>query len=557
MMTPQWWREAVCYQIYPRSFADSNGDGIGDLGGIVNKLDYLQELGVTALWISPFYPSAQLDWGYDISDYTGVHPDYGTLDDVDRLIAEAHRRGIRILLDMVLNHTSDQHEWFQQSRASRDSPYRDWYIWRDGDEESPPNDWESIFGGSAWQWDEETGQYYYHFFFTEQPDLNWRNPEVKAAMFDAMRFWLDRGIDGFRLDAIGSLFEDESLTNSYTDASLEEMFIHARTGVFENWDLMTRKMRYQMNLPEIHELLRELREMVDSYGDRVLLGESSDTTLCGPQGEQIHSVFNFDIIDDLLNAPHTRYLLSQRMQHLPAGAQDCNTLSNHDRRRSFSVYGGGEQARAALALITFIRGTPVYYYGEEIGMENLSFTSLAQIRDAFGTRYYHILRERYGVAHNEAFDTAAHYMGRDGCRTPMQWSGAQHAGFSPVQPWLPVHPNFQNGTTVVDQQNDPKSMLAFFRQIVRVRQQNPALRDGAMNTLDAPEHILIFERKSDDQICLVVFNLSPNTNSVDVAQMQPLYHRHAELADNRLQLAAWGIFVGEVLLRETVQDQGK
>lgn len=318
MSAPRWWQEAICYQVYPRSFADSNADGIGDIVGLIGKLDYLKWLGVNALWISPFYPSAQIDWGYDVSDYTGVHPDYGTLADVERLIAEARRRGLRILLDMVLNHTSDQHAWFQASKSSRANPYRDWYIWRDGKNGGRPNDWESLFGGPAWTLDEATGQYYYHFFFLEQPDLNWRNPAVKAALLDVMRFWLDRGVDGFRLDAIGSLFEAEDLPDSRTGGSLEEMFINARRGVFDDWELMRAKIRHQMNQPEIHPLLQEMRALADEYGDRVLLGESDDVALYGTGDDELHSVFNFSLIEKL-TAGHQRHILRSRGPKLPRG----------------------------------------------------------------------------------------------------------------------------------------------------------------------------------------------------------------------------------------------
>jgi alpha-glucosidase len=556
MTTPQWWREAVCYQIYPRSFADTNSDGIGDIQGIINKLDYLAWLGVTVLWISPFYPSAQLDWGYDISDYTDVHPDYGSLADVDRLIAEAHKRGIRILLDLVLNHTSDQHQWFMQARSSRDNPYRDWYIWRDAKAESPPNDWESIFGGSAWEWDPVTEQYYYHFFFKEQPDLNWRNPHVRQAIYDVMRFWLNRGVDGFRLDAIGSLFEDEHLTNSSVEGTLESMFIGARSGVFEDWELMGRKMRYQMNLPEIHRVLAEMRSLVDEYGDRVLLGESADESLCGNGHDQLHSVFNFGLTDTSLNAARLYAQLAERHARFPDAAQDCNTLSNHDRRRSYSVYTDGkhdaQRSRAALALITFLPGTPVFYYGEEIGMTNLTLTELEQLRDEFGIRFYHILRERYGIPHAEAFQTASEFMGRDGARTPMQWSGQPGAGFTSdyVDSWLPVNPNHLLGVSVAAQYSDKNSMLTFFKEIVRLRLENPALKRGDITLLPAHGDVLAFWRESSEQRCLVGLNLSedPKILPIGRASLGTVYSTGIEpfsTKNGTLHLGPYQIYVGE------------
>lgn len=348
MSVPRWWQNAICYQIYPRSFADTNGDGIGDVPGIIAQLDYLQWLGVTALWISPFYPSAQIDWGYDVSDYVGVHPDYGTLADVKQLLAAAHQRGLRVLLDLVLNHTSEQHPWFQQSKSSRTNSYRDWYIWRDGREGNPPNDWESIFGGSAWTLDEATGQYYYHYFFREQPDLNWRHPAVKEAIFGAMRFWLDLGVDGFRLDAISALFEAEDLRDSRTDGSLEEMFIKARRGAFDDWETLRAKVRHQSNQPEIHPLLQAMRALVDEYDDRVLLGESEEIALYGSGANELHSVFNFAIIEKL-EADYQRQVMKNRLAQLPPGAWECNTVGNHDRRRSYSYYSDGQhdEARAA------------------------------------------------------------------------------------------------------------------------------------------------------------------------------------------------------------------
>lgn len=519
MPAPRWWQDAICYQIYPRSFADSNGDGIGDVPGLIARLDYLKWLGVTALWISPFYPSAQIDWGYDVSDYIGVHPDYGTLAEVERLIAEAHRRGLRILLDLVLNHTSDQHAWFQASKSSRANPYREWYVWRAGRADGPPNDWESIFGGPAWTLDEATGQYYYHFFFAEQPDLNWRNPAVKAALFDVMRFWLDRGVDGFRLDAIGSLFEAEDLRDSRTGGSLEEMFINARRGVFDDWETMRAKIRHQMNQPEIHPLLQEMRALVDEYGDRVLLGESDDIALYGAGADELHSVFNFALIEKL-EADYQRQVLLKRRAQLPAGAWDCHTVGNHDRRRSYSFYSDGEhdelRARLALALVMFLPGTPVFYYGEEIGMRQSAPRRLEQMKDTFGTRFYHILRSRYGFEHAEALHIGAEVMGRDGCRTPMQWRNAPHAGFTlpAAEPWLPVNPNYAEGVNVDDQRAEPGSTLHYFRALAQVRQAHPALQRGTLRLLEDTGPVLAFWREHQSEHLLVVLNMSAEARTL-------------------------------------------
>ncbi|MDX2006586.1 MAG: alpha-glucosidase [Meiothermus sp.] len=549
MAVPQWWQEAVCYQVYPRSFADSNRDGIGDIGGVIGKLDYLQWLGVTALWVSPFYPSAQVDWGYDISDYTAVDPEYGTLEDVQQLIEAAHGRGIRVLLDLVLNHTSDQHAWFRASRSGLENPYRDWYIWREGKNGGPPNDWESIFGGSAWTLDPQTGQYYYHFFFPEQPDLNWRNPAVKEAIFAAMRFWLERGVDGFRLDAIGSLFEAKDLADSDTPGSLEAMFIKARRGVFEDWQTLQAKTRHQMNQPEIHATLREMRALADEYPDCVLLGETEDVSFYGRGHDELHSVFNFELIERL-DAAHYRKVLTDRLPRVPEGAWESNTVGNHDRRRSYTFCGDGMhddlRARLALAVTMFLRGTPVFYYGEEIGMRQRSPETLEAMRDTFGTRFYRILRERYGAGHPEALEVAAQYMGRDGCRTPMQWSNAPNAGFSVagVETWLPVNPDHAEGVNVEDQREQPDSMLTFFRGLVVLRRTHPALSRGRMRVLADTGALLGFWREWEGERMLLVFNMSGRAQAFQLPPgLEAVYGPPPE-GDVVLRLAPYGFFIG-------------
>lgn len=514
MTAPAWWKNGVCYQIYPRSFADSNGDGIGDLRGILEKLDYLQWLGVNVLWISPFYPSPQFDWGYDVSDYTDIDPDYGTLADFDQLIQEAHQRGMRILLDLVLNHTSDLHVWFQQSRSSRDNPYRDWYIWQDGVNGGPPNDWESLFGGSAWQFDEQTGQYYYHYFFAEQPDLNWRNPEVKEAMFNVSRFWLDRGVDGFRLDALDTIYEDPNLRNSQIDTSLEDLFIDFRLGLADpELSALRQKIRYQHDLPEMHDLMKELRSLVDQYENRVLLGELEQPSYYGNGADELHSVFNFSLIG-AMHAPRLRKVLTERLSELPQGAWECNTMSNHDRPRSFTYFSDGAQnksrARLALALIMFLQGTPVIYYGEEIGMQDFYPQSVEQFRDQLGTWMYNALRTRRGISHTDAFEIAANKVCRDCCRTPMQWENAPNAGFSPlgIDTWLPINPDYKAGINVEEQRGNPDSMLMFLRQLVQIRQTYPAIRLGSMEILHNEGGILAFWRKTSEQSCLILLNMS-------------------------------------------------
>jgi alpha-glucosidase len=550
--TPQWWQNAVCYQIYPRSYADSQGDGIGDLAGITRKLDYLQWLGIDALWVSPFNPSPQFDWGYDVSDYRDVDPEYGTLADFDTLLEEAHQRGIRILLDLVLNHTSDQHPWFQASRSSRDNPYRDWYIWRDGRAGTAPNDWEALFGGSAWQLDETTGQYYYHFFFPEQPDLNWRNPEVQQAILDTMRFWFDRGVDGFRLDAITHLFEAENLPDSGSEVSLEKLFFNIRMGVFDaGFEKIGAKIRYQQHLPENHSAMQALRRLANAFPGRVLLGETMDPAYYGGGRDALHSVFNFDIIKPSLDAGEIRAALLSRLTELPDGAWECNTIGNHDRRRSYSVFADGQhddlRARAALGMTMFLQGTPVFYYGEEIGMQQLPPRSAAEFRDELAIQAYHSLVNRYGIDEATAFENVAAHSCRDGCRTPMQWDASPNAGFTSPDavPWLPVHPNHQAGVNVADQQADPHSLLHFFRKLVQVRKKLQALRIGTMAILPDTGDLLVFWRELPDQACLVVLNFSSQAvNLPPAAHALRLAYRSAPEAPEAGRLAPYEIWIG-------------
>src|SRR5919206_4185071 len=334
MHSLKWWQQAVFYQIYPRSFADGNGDGIGDFPGMIAKLDYLRDLGIDAIWLSPHYPSPFLDCGYDVSDYTNVGPEYGTLEEFTAFLREAHARGIRVVLDLVLNHTSDRHPWFVESRSSRDNPKRGWYIWRDGADDAPPNNWASIFGGSAWELDLPTGQYYYHVFLKQQPDLNWRNPEVKRAMWDAVRFWLDLGVDGFRLDAIATIFEHPGLPNHMLPRSPDEI-LDANMLDKQDYDQL---LRFQLHQPGLHDLMRELRAIVDEYpGDRVLIGEDEDVAFHSAGDDELHLVFNFPLMRvRRLTPAHVRANQAARLSELPPGAWPCNTLGNHDAPRVWS-----------------------------------------------------------------------------------------------------------------------------------------------------------------------------------------------------------------------------
>jgi alpha-glucosidase len=550
----KWWQQAVFYQIYPRSFADGNGDGIGDFPGITSKLDYLQSLGIDALWLSPHYPSPFLDCGYDISDYSDVGPEYGTLDDFKIFLEEAHKRGIRVILDLVLNHSSHQHRWFIESRSSRDNPKRDWYVWRDGKADEPPNNWVSIFGGSAWEYDPTTEQYYYHAFLKEQPDLNWRNPEVKQAVWEAVRFWLDMGVDGFRLDAIATIYEHPDLPNHPLPIKTEDL-ANARDFTEEDY---RRLMQYQKDQPGLHELMKELRTLVDEYpGDRVLVGEDDDFAYHGSGDDELHLVFNFPLMKvERLSPKHIYHNQVERLSTLPAGAWPCNTLGNHDVSRVKSHYGNGyhdsELARLHLALMLTLKGTPFLYNGEEIGMVDLTLQELDQIRDMAAISRYEVLTEKLKWSHREAL-AAVMTTTRDRCRTPLQWSAEPNAGFSPadVQTWLPVHPNYEHGINVATQENDLTSMLNFYRQMLRLRRETPALIAGDYTALEPHEDVFAFIRSTEAQTVLVVINFCDETRTLTPPRSleRVLFsndQQDAVRSDGMIELAPFEVFIAEV-----------
>ena len=409
-----WWKSGILYQIYPRSFQDSDGDGLGDLRGVIERLPYLRELGVDALWLSPIFPSPMEDFGYDISDYTGIDPLFGTLADFDALVAAAHDFGLKIILDLVPNHTSDQHPWFIESRGSRDSAKRDWYIWRDPKGEGgPPNNWLSEFGGSTWEFDAHTGQYYYHAFLRSQPDLNWRNPEVRGAMHDVMRFWLRRGVDGFRVDVMWHLIKDDLLRDNPPNPD----FVPGQQPYEQLIPL------YSTDRPEVHDVVAELRQVIDEFEDRVLIGEIylPPAKLAAYYGRDLagaHLPFNFALISTPWNARAIAKLVDDYEAALPAGAWPNWVLGNHDRQRIASRLGT-DQARVAAMLLLTLRGTPTLYYGDEIGMPQVAIAP-DRVRDPWEKNV-----PGMGV-------------GRDGCRTPMQWDDTAYAGFSVREPWLPL-----------------------------------------------------------------------------------------------------------------------
>lgn len=526
MSNLKWWQTALFYQIYPRSFADGNGDGIGDFPGITAKLDYLADLGVGALWLSPHFPSPNWDCGYDISDYCNVAPEYGTLDDFRTFLGEAHARGIRVILDLVLNHTSDEHPWFLESKSSRDNPKADWYIWAD----TPPNNWQSCFDGDAWTYAPERGQYYYHYFMKQQPDLNWHNPAVKQAMWDAVRFWLDMGVDGFRLDAIGTIYEDPNRTPHTVPLNLTGLRRFSETAKTPEEIALKDKywhdmFKNQWGQPGLHALMKELRQILDEYdNDRMLVGEDDDIAYMGNGNDELHLVFNFPLMRVKKMTPaHIRKNQKERLsrlERLPTRGWPCNTLGNHDTSRLYTCFADGhhdaELARLNAALALTLRGTPFLYNGEEIGMTDLLITDPSKLRDTMATWYYNQMVDELNIDPAEAALRTAEIT-RDKNRTPMQWRNAPHAGFCPPEttPWLPVNPNYENGINVHEQKDNPASMLNYYQRLIRVRHNTPALVAGEYKPVhEKAEDYIAFLRITDAQTVLVALNYSPNRHDL-------------------------------------------
>jgi alpha-glucosidase len=519
----EWWQSAVFYQIYPRSFADGNGDGMGDFAGMIDKLDYLQDLGVDAVWLSPHFPSPFVDCGYDVADYEGVAPEYGDLQDFKRFLDGLHARGMHLVLDLVLNHTSDQHPWFIESRSSLDNPKRDWYVWKKGKNGQAPTNWNSTFGGSGWELDPTTDEYYYHFFFKEQPDLNWKNPAVKRAMFDSVRFWLDLGVDGFRLDAVGTIFEDENYFDhpeNLTHEELVQLDLMARTSeeqinVSKTWERM---FQYQHDMPGVHELMKELRQVMDEYDHRVLVGETDEIAFYGKNDDELHLVFNFPLMRvNQLTAAHVRENQAERLAKLPAGAWPCNTLGNHDTARMFSHFGDGKhnlaQARLNLTMLLTLKGTPFLYNGEEIGMSDYLLSDLKQFRDPLSPEYVRVIRKLKGLGEKEAVLIAAE-KGRDKCRTPLQWARTANGGFCPegVTPWLPLNPDYLKGVNVADEMRAPNSLWCFYQKLLHLRAGSNALKLGEFEVLiGLPVDVLGFMRTYNEEQIVVLLNFSGAT----------------------------------------------
>ena len=475
-MSGLWWQIGVVYQVYPRSFQDTTGNGVGDLAGIISRLDYLADtLGIDAVWLSPFYPSPMDDFGYDVADYTGVDPLFGDLDDFDRLRDGCHRRGLRLIVDLVPNHTSDRHPWFRDSRSGRDHSRRDWYTWKDpGPDGAPPNNWQAVFGGPAWEWDAATGQYYLHSFLPSQPDLNWRNPRVREAMFGVMRFWLDRGVDGFRIDVAHYLMKDPEFRDNPVAAG-------GGSGFKDLHDYDTFEHTHDKGHPDVHGVFREMRTLLDGYlPPRMAVGEIhvfdfEEWAKYYGDGDELHMPFNFSLLYAYWTAEGFRRRIDALEAALPPGAWPNYVLGNHDESRSATRFGDARSRVAAMMLLT-LRGTPTLYYGDELGLPEVEIPPEAQ-QDPWGIR--------------------VPGLGRDGCRTPMLWDGTANGGFcdAAVRPWLPVGPAAPE-RNVAAEIGDPGSHLSLYRALLALRRSAPALQEGSYRPLDGlPEDCFAYRRE--------------------------------------------------------------
>ena len=510
-----WWESAVFYQIYPRSFKDTDGDGIGDLNGIIEKLDYLKSLGINAVWITPFYPSPQVDFGYDVSDYTAVDPQFGTLANFDRLVSEAHKRGIRVVVDFVLNHTSDRHPWFLESRSSLTNPKRDWYIWRDGKNGKPPNNWAAAWSSLAWTFDEKTNQFYYHYFDPSQPDLNWRNPEVEKAMHEVLRFWSNRGVDGFRLDALNLLYEDEKLPdNPVTN--------RPRKGSKTEYEQET---IYNNNLPEIHDAMRRMRRYTDNLDSNVLLvGEIFTPTFeklaeyYGEKDDEVQLPFNFFFTKvPKLSASEFRGQV-EAAEKFTEGRTTTYVLSNHDRPRAFDRYGDGENnekiAKLLATMLLTLRGVPFIYYGEEIGMKTTDPQTIEEVRDPRGLRYFPADK------------------GRDGSRTPMQWNAQENAGFTSGKPWLKIPPQYKE-KNVAAQISDPDSILNYYKKLLKLRRKESALREiGKYHSFGQDPNVFAYLRTGGKKTFLIALNMSAEPQPLSLDKLPDKKRRLKTIVSN-------------------------
>ena len=508
-----WWKEAVIYQIYPRSFADSNGDGIGDLNGITAHLDYLETLGIDVIWLSPVYKSPNDDNGYDISDYRDIMDDFGTMEDFDRLLAEAHRHHIKIVMDLVVNHTSDEHAWFIESRSSKDNPHRDYYIWKEPKNGKEPNNWGSCFGGSAWELDERTGMYYLHCFSKKQPDLNWENPKVRDEVFDMMNWWCEKGIDGFRMDVISMISKDQS----YPDGPVED-------GLYGSFG------PYVCNGPRVHEFLQEMNNRVLSHYDLLTVGEAAGVTIdeakkyANSDGTELGMVFQFEHVD-LVKSPigkwtdqkpqltDFRRVMNKWQYELEGKAWNSLFLDNHDQPRVVSRFGNDSEAYRVISAkmlatcLHMMKGTPYIYQGEELGMTNVYFDKLEDYRDIESINAFHQYVDS-GIVKAEDMMRYLKEISRDNARTPMQWDDSKNAGFTDGTPWINVNPNYKeiNAKAAVA---DPNSVFHYYQELIKLRHTLPIIVYGKFQgLLDDSETIYAYERHLDGQVLTVACNFT-------------------------------------------------
>lgn len=505
MDTFNWWQGAIVYQIYPRSFQDTNGDGIGDLPGIARRLEYIASLGVEAIWISPFFKSPMADFGYDIADYCAVDPLFGTLADFDELLAKAHGLGLKVLIDQVLSHSSSKHAWFKESRQCRDNPRANWYVWADAREDGgPPNNWLSIFGGIAWQWEPRRGQYYLHNFLVEQPDLNFHEPAVQEAVLGNVRFWLDRGVDGLRLDAINFCFHDRLLRDNPPKPASKRV----GHGFSADNPYAFQYHLHDNTQPENLVFLGKLRELLDRYPGTVTLGEisaedSAATMAEYTQAGRLHMAYSFELLGADGSPAHIRNTVEREMAASPTG-WPCWSISNHDVRRVVSRWGTPDSPRhlptQLTAAISSLRGAVCMYQGEELGLAEAEVP-------------YELMKDPYGIAFWPKFK------GRDGCRTPMPWDETVHGGFTTGKPWLPV-PDKHRWQSIATQEADPRSALHALRQLLRWRKRHPALIRGDIEFIDAPSDVLAFWRTLGAERLIAVFNFSNRGLAMSLAELQ-------------------------------------
>jgi alpha-glucosidase len=513
-----WWKHGVMYEIWPRSYHDSNGDGSGDLKGITDKLDYLANLGIDGIWLTPFNTSPMLDEGYDVAHYREIDPVYGTMADFDRLLQEAHKRNIHIIIDLVVNHTSDQHPWFKESRSSRDNPRRDWFIWREGKSGKPPTNWKALVGGSTWEWDKTTGQYYLHSFLKCQPDLNWRNPEVRREIYDTMRFWLDKGVDGFRCDILNYFLKDDQLRDNP---------VNIFKGPVEGFQ----EHLYSRNQSGMDDILKEMRGVLDEYQGRMMVGEvfvhqegpETAVKYMGKGDDRCHLSFEFSLLFTRWSAK----LFSERIKRwyaaIPEKGWPCNVLSNHDQPRAVTRFASSKdtikRAKVLAALLLTLRGTPFMYYGEEIGMPNCPIRR-SEIRDTIGKMYWPLP------------------FGRDGERCPMQWNGSLHAGFSTARPWLPVSDSYHE-VNVDAQFSEHLSLLNFYRKLIALRRNKTALSMGGYEQLPQQGDIMAYRRSWQNGSIYVILNFGNKQQ------------RYTNAGDQR-----WKILMGTRRETDTAIDKG-